>query len=70
VVDHRVQTVDVLVVGGGTAGFGAAIAAARQGLRVSLIEATSKVGGVMAFCPGMPWGGGYPVGRSIGGIFA
>ncbi len=28
------------------------------------------VGGVMAFCPGMPWGGGYPLGRSIGGVFA
>ncbi len=65
----RVHTADVLVVGGGTAGFGAAIAAARRGLRVSLIEATSKIGGVMAFCPGMPWGGGYPVGRSIGGLF-
>jgi hypothetical protein len=23
----------------------------------------------MAFCPGMPWGGGYPLGQSIGGIF-
>lgn len=61
--------VDVLVIGGGTAGFGAALASARRGLRVSLIEATAKIGGVMAFCPGMPWGGGYPVGRNIGGIF-
>jgi glycine/D-amino acid oxidase-like deaminating enzyme len=67
--DMRSQRVDVLVVGGGTAGFGAAIAAARAGLRVSLLEATAKIGGVMGFCPGMPWGGGYPVGRSIGGIF-
>lgn len=64
----QVQT-DVLVIGGGTAGFGAAIAAGRQGLRVTLLEATSKVGGVMAFCPGMPWGGGYPVDQTIGGIF-
>ena len=62
-------TCDVLVVGAGTAGFGAAIAAARAGLSVHLIEAGTKVGGVMAFCPGMPWGGGYPLGRSIGGIF-
>ena len=61
---------DVLVVGAGTAGFGAAISAARAGLSVRLIEAGTKVGGVMAFCPGMPWGGGYPLGRSIGGVFA
>ncbi|WP_040616682.1 FAD-dependent oxidoreductase [Roseibium sp. TrichSKD4] len=59
---------DVLVVGGGTAGFGAAVAAGWQGLRVVLIEATSKIGGVMAFCPGMPWGAAYPVGVMIGGI--
>lgn len=60
----------MLVIGGGTAGFGAALAAARQGARVRLIEGTSKIGGVMAFCPGMPWGGGYPTGKTIGGIFA
>lgn len=65
----REQIADVLVIGGGTAGFGAAIAAARGGACVSLIEGTSKIGGVMAFCPGMPWGGGYPVGSTIGGIF-
>jgi hypothetical protein len=60
---------DVLVIGGGTAGFGAALGAARAGASVRLIEGTSKIGGVMAFCPGMPWGGGYPIGRSIGGVF-
>lgn len=38
---------DVLVVGGGTAGFAAALAAARSGLRVRLIEAGPKIGGVM-----------------------
>jgi hypothetical protein len=59
---------DVLVVGGGTAGFGAAVAAGRQGLDVTLLEATSKIGGVMAFCPGMPGGGGYPVDEIIGGL--
>ena len=59
---------DVVVVGGGTAGFGAAIAAARQGLSVRLLEGTSKIGGVMAFCPGMPWGAAYPKGVIIGGI--
>ena len=58
----------MLVAGGGTAGFGAAIAAARQGLRVTLLESTSKIGGVMAFCPGMPWGGAYPADRIIGGL--
>ena len=64
----RVEDTDVLVVGGGTAGFGAAIAAARQGARVTLLEATSKVGGVMAFCPGMPLGGAYPMDEIIGGL--
>ena len=64
----RQEDVDVLVIGGGTAGFGAAVAAGRQGLNVTLIEATSKIGGVMAFCPGMPWGGGYPVDQIIGGL--
>lgn len=65
----RVLGTDVLVVGGGTSGFAAALAAARAGRTVRLIEAGSKIGGVMAFCPGMPWGGGYPQGKSIGGIF-
>ncbi len=64
----RQEATDVLVVGGGTAGFGAAVAAGRQGQNVILLEATSKVGGVMAFCPGMPWGGGYPVDQIIGGL--
>jgi hypothetical protein len=64
----REQATDILIIGGGTAGFGAAIAAARRGAKVSLLEGTSKIGGVMAFCPGMPWGGGYPVGSTIGGI--
>ena len=64
---RNIQT-DVLVVGGGTAGFGAAVAAGRQGLHVTLLEASSKIGGVMAFCPGMPWGGGCPDDRIIGGL--
>ncbi|MFD0981474.1 FAD-dependent oxidoreductase [Tropicimonas aquimaris] len=64
----RDEQTDVLVIGGGTAGFGAAVAAGRQGLRVTLLEATTKIGGVMAFCPGMPWGGGYPADRIIGGL--
>jgi FAD dependent oxidoreductase len=61
---------DVLVVGGGTAGFGAAVAAARTGLDVCLFEASSKVGGVMAFCPGMPWGAGYPCDVPVGGLMS
>ena len=65
---NRTEQTDVLVIGGGTAGFGAAIAAGRQGLRVTLLEANSKIGGVMAFCPGMPWGGAYPMDRIIAGL--
>ncbi|WP_150523198.1 FAD-dependent oxidoreductase [Roseibium sediminis] len=60
--------VDVLVVGGGTAGFGAAVAAGRKGRSVLLLEASAKIGGAMAFCPGMPWGAAFPAGVSIGGI--
>ncbi|MEM8776658.1 MAG: FAD-dependent oxidoreductase [Pseudomonadota bacterium] len=62
------KSTDVLVIGGGTAGFGAAVAAGRKGLDVVLLEASSKVGGVMAFCPGMPWGAAYPAGVMIGGL--
>lgn len=40
------DTVDVLVVGGGTGGAPAAIAAARAGARTLVIEATSALGGV------------------------
>ena len=41
----RNQT-DVLVVGGGPAGFGAAIAAARAGMKVSLVEQSGMLGGM------------------------
>ena len=64
----RCEEADVLVVGGGTAGFGAAVTAGRKGLNVILLEATSKIGGVMAFCPGMPWGAAYPADKIIGGL--
>lgn len=60
---------DLLVIGGGTAGFGAALSGARAGLAVRMVEAGDRLGGVMAFCPGMPWGGGFPCDVSIGGIF-
>ena len=46
--------VDVLVVGGGPAGIGAAIAAARSGARTLLVEDQAFFGGVGAWCMGMP----------------
>ena len=60
--------IDVLVIGGGPAGFGAAVAAARKGLNVCLLESGDLIGGIMATCPGMPIGAAYPNGMSIGGI--
>lgn len=66
--DGKVIDADVVVIGGGTAGFGAAVAAARKGLKVYLIESTNKIGGVMASCPGMPLGAAYACDKPIGGI--
>ena len=43
---QKVYQTDVLVVGGGTAGFGAAVAAARNGAKTMLIEQTSVLGGM------------------------
>ncbi len=63
--NHRLEETDVLVIGGGTAGFGAAVGAGRQGLDVILIEATGTIGGVMAFCPGMPDEGVWTIGQGI-----
>ncbi len=45
---------DVLVCGGGPAGLGAAIAAARSGARVLLLERYGFLGGIASFCVGMP----------------
>ncbi|UCD27431.1 MAG: FAD-dependent oxidoreductase [Planctomycetota bacterium] len=47
-------TTDVLVVGGGPAGIGAALAAARQGAKTLLIENHAFFGGVAAWSLGMP----------------
>lgn len=44
--DHMKDDVDVLVVGGGTAGTIAAIQAGRAGLRTALVESGSQLGGV------------------------
>jgi ribulose 1,5-bisphosphate synthetase/thiazole synthase len=45
---------DVVVCGGGPAGIGAAIAAARAGARVLLLERHAFMGGIGSFCVGMP----------------
>ena len=42
----KVIETDVLVVGGGPAGFGAAVAAARNGAKTLLIEQSSTLGGM------------------------
>lgn len=45
--------VDVLVAGGGPVGLGAAIGAARQGVRTLLVERVGFLGGVAAIGLGM-----------------
>lgn len=63
------KEIDVLVVGAGFSGIGAAIAAGRKGLNVLLVEGGKSIGGVMSDCIGMPLGAGYPLDKPIGGIF-
>ena len=48
---------DVIIIGGGFAGIGAAISAARQGVKVLLIEKGNSLGGAAVNClvnPFMP----------------
>jgi hypothetical protein len=59
---------DIAIIGAGPSGFGAAVAAARKGLNVCLLESGDSIGGIMATCPGMPIGAAFPNGMSIGGI--
>ena len=67
-----IDDVDVLVVGGGPGGIGAAVAAARRGMRTMLIERHGCLGGVATNCLVGIWlgsysrDGAYPV---IGGVF-
>ena len=44
---ERVERFDVVVVGGGVAGFCAAVAAARQGKKTALVEDMGALGGIM-----------------------
>ena len=44
---ENLATFDVVVIGGGVAGVGAAIEAARQGARVAIIEKSQTLGGMI-----------------------
>ncbi|MEY8337423.1 FAD-dependent oxidoreductase [Lachnospiraceae bacterium 62-35] len=63
---------DVVVAGCGSAGFGAAVAAGRKGLKVVLLEKNNKIGGVLSLCPMMPFTGAYlkTNNQPIGGIIS
>ncbi len=60
--------VDVLVAGGGPAGIGAAIAAARAGAKTLLLERHGFFGGVAAWGLGMPMNQMRPSGRPRGAV--
>src|SRR5512143_1271059 len=58
------DSVDVLVAGGGSAGIGAAIGAARAGAKTLLIENHSFFGGVAAWAMGMQMNQMRPGGKA------
>ena len=59
------ENVDVLVVGGGPAGFSAAVCAAREGAKTMLIEQAGQVGGVATTGMMSHW-----TGDTVGGFYA
>ena len=50
--DRDMRTCDVLVVGGGPGGIGAAVAAARNGARTLLVDAYGCLGGALTVMGG------------------
>ncbi|MBN1672874.1 MAG: FAD-dependent oxidoreductase [Kiritimatiellae bacterium] len=61
------QDVDVLVAGGGPAGIGAAVSAARQSVSVLVIERYGFLGGVFTSCDVPSFMGFYHRGRKVAG---
>ncbi len=59
----QIRKTDVLIVGGGPAGIGAAIAAAKRGADTLLIENQAFFGGIASFCLGMPINQMRPTGK-------
>ncbi len=59
-----IDEVDVLVLGGGPAGFGAAVSAGREGARTMLVEQTTDIGGVATSGLMSHW-----TGKTQGGIY-
>ncbi|MFC3443701.1 FAD-dependent oxidoreductase [Sphingobium rhizovicinum] len=60
------QTFDVIVVGAGTAGVPAAVAAAERGLRVALVEAAQDIGGTLVLSGGSISAAGTPMQKAAG----